>query len=60
MSSKYTDEQEEMFAYLEQLRQLGVTNMKGATPYLQEHFEIPYDEAEKTLLLWIEFKEESK
>lgn len=40
--------------YLEELRKSGVTNMWGATPYLEEQFGLSDEEAEKVLFDWIE------
>ena len=45
------------FAYLNQLRESGVTNMFGAVPYLQEHFpELAKnrDTAVQVLKAWME------
>ena len=39
--------------YLEQLRQSGVTNMYGATPYLQKEFKLSHNEAKKVLTDWM-------
>jgi len=50
-----------MFAYLHILRESGVTNMFGATPYLQEEFP-DYDRkfCSKVLVLWMKnFKEDA-
>ena len=44
------------FAYLEQLRESGETNMLGAVPYLQREFsELAHDpaRAREILLAWI-------
>ena len=40
--------------YLEQLRKSGVTNMYGATPYLEKAFKISYNEAETILADWMD------
>jgi hypothetical protein len=48
----------EEFEYLDTLRESGVTNMFGASPYLQQAFGINKHEARKILSLWMEsFKE---
>jgi hypothetical protein len=39
--------------YLEELRQSGVTNMFGATPYLMEEFGLSRYEAKDILLQWM-------
>jgi hypothetical protein len=43
----------EVFLYLEELRASGVTNMWGATPYLERHFELDKKTAKEWLLKWI-------
>ena len=51
-------DKEEAFLFLDALRESGVTNMFGATPYLQEEFDISGKEARKILVEWMEtFKE---
>lgn len=48
----------EEFEYLNTLRESGVTNMFGASPYLQEAFDISKTEARTILGLWMNsFKE---
>ena len=44
------------FDYLEELRQSGVTNMFGATPYLMEEFNLDLSEAKDILLTWMRSK----
>lgn len=39
--------------YLEELRKSGVTNMYGASPYLQEEFGLSYQEAVTILIDWM-------
>jgi len=46
-------DKEEMFSYLDVLRETGVTNMFGATPYLQQAFGIEKREAKSILLEWM-------
>lgn len=40
--------------FLEKLRKSGVTNMYGATPYLQEEFDISSKDAIKILTDWMQ------
>jgi len=47
-------EKEEMFDYLENLRESGATNMFGAAPYLQEAFELSKSDAKQILLEWMQ------
>lgn len=48
-----TLDKEEMFEYLDVLRETGVTNMFGASPYLQQAFGIEHREAKIILLEWM-------
>jgi hypothetical protein len=41
--------------FLIQLRDSGVTNMWGATPYIQREFGLNRDEANDILLEWIDY-----
>ena len=43
----------EIYLYLEQLRESGETNMFGAGVYLQKHFELPKDKAVMYLTDWM-------
>ena len=43
----------EEWIYLETLRRSGVTNMFGATPYLENEFRISEAKARKILLDWM-------
>jgi len=43
----------EVYLYLEQLRESGETNMFGAGVYLQKHFKLPKDEAIMYLTDWM-------
>lgn len=47
-------EKEEMFDYLDNLRECGVVNMFGATPYVQEAFDLTKSEARAILKEWME------
>ena len=49
-----TDSNDEYFAYLDDLRESGVTNMFGASPYLQEEFGLDRYEARDILLQWMQ------
>ena len=48
-----TIDKEEMFDYLDTLRETGVTNMFGAGQYLQQAFDIDRREAKNILLEWM-------
>lgn len=43
----------EHYRFLEALRKSGATNMWGATPYLEEAYGLPHDEAVEILCEWI-------
>lgn len=45
--------EEEMFQYLDALRESGVTNMYGAAPYLAEMFSLDKPEARRVLSGWM-------
>ena len=49
----YNEEWIEYYQYLEVLRESGVTNMFGATPYIEAHFEINRKEAKTFLINWM-------
>jgi hypothetical protein len=44
---------EEHLLYLDGLRESGITNMYGATPYVMEEFDISKAEASKIHLYWM-------
>ena len=46
---KITEQEKEMFDYLNDLRESGATNMFGASPYLVNEFDIDKYEARKVL-----------
>lgn len=48
-----TLDKDEMFEYLDTLRDTGVTNMFGAGQYLQQAFDIDRREAKNILLEWM-------
>lgn len=45
---------EEMRTYLNQLRESGITNMFGATPYLQSKFHLSRGFAADCLVYWMQ------
>lgn len=45
----------EEFEYLNRLRESGVTNMFGASPYLMREFGLSKREASKTLVEWMDW-----
>lgn len=45
---------DEVFEYLDTLRESGVTNMFGATPYLMEEFGFDKREASRWLTEWMQ------
>lgn len=53
---------EEYFDYLDSVRQLGITNMFGAGPYLEKNFkELTSQESNTILLEWMDtFSERNK
>ena len=50
------DNKEEIFEYLEELRQSGITNMYGAGTFLEQDFELEPPRASELLLEWFDFK----
>jgi hypothetical protein len=44
----------EVFEYLDNLRESGITNMFGAGPYVQRHFGIQPNEARKLVVAWMD------
>jgi hypothetical protein len=45
--------QADVFYFLEDLRDSGVTNMFGASPYIQEEFDLDKKTAKNLLITWI-------
>lgn len=45
---------EQVFEYLDNLRESGVTNMFGAAPYIEEEFGVTKREAKAFLVEWME------
>lgn len=54
----YTSKEVEIFEYLNRLRDSGITNMFGATPYIIEEFNINKRDASKALTTWMGIFEE--
>lgn len=50
---KITEQEKEMFDYLNDLRRNGSTNMFGATPHLVEGFNIGKNEARNVVSKWM-------
>lgn len=48
-----TEEEEEVFDYLDELRESGETNMFGATQYIQEEFDMDKATARAYLMKWM-------
>ena len=46
-------ELEEMFIFLDDLRESGETNMYGAAPYVQREFGVSYNEASEIVSTWM-------
>ena len=45
--------EQQVFKYLDELRESGVTNMFGAAPYIVREFDIPTKEARTLLKKWM-------
>lgn len=58
MSNVLNVNKDEVFVYLDDLRESGITNMWGAGPYIQTEFEIDNNEARELVLEWMETFEE--
>ena len=52
-STEDTFWRDEVYLYLEQLRETGETNMFGAGVYLEKHFKLPKDKAREYLADWM-------
>jgi len=50
---EYNEEWIEYYRWLEDLRQSGITNMYGATPYLREAFPEVRNDAQRVLGSWM-------
>jgi hypothetical protein len=49
---------EEVFVYLDELRESGVTNMWGAAAYVEDAFDVDHRTARSMLVEWMETFEE--
>ena len=54
IAKEITKEVKEVFTYLNELRDSGVTNMFGATPYLVNEFGFDKRNASNYLILWMQ------
>jgi len=54
IAKEITKEVKEVFTYLNELRDSGVTNMFGATPYLVDEFGFDKRNAANYLILWMQ------
>jgi len=52
------EQQQKQFRFLETLRESGVTNMFGASPYLAKRFNLDKKESGEILCLWMDNYEE--
>ena len=58
---KTTEQEKEVLEYLNILRDSGATNMFGATPYIEDEFDLNNKESRRLLSLWMKnFNNESK
>ena len=46
--------EEEVFEFLVELRDSGVTNMFGAAPYIEDNFDVSQKEAREWLTKWMQ------
>jgi hypothetical protein len=54
MTLSNQEDRMEMFKFLNELRESGITNMFGAAPYLVDEFNISNALAQETLVAWME------
>lgn len=47
--------QQEIFTFLDTLRDTGKTNMAGAAPYIEFYFDVPENDAQDYLSNWIKW-----
>jgi hypothetical protein len=58
---KTTEQEQEVLEFLNMLRITGVTNMFGATPYIEDEFSLDKKESRRLLSLWMKnFNDEGK
>ena len=50
---KTTNQEQEVLEFLNILRDSGVTNMFGATPYIKDEFDLDSEESKCLLMLWM-------
>ena len=48
-----TEQEKKIFNYLNDLRDSGITNMWGASPYVAEEFEMEASDASKVTIKWM-------
>jgi hypothetical protein len=54
MTTRFLKEEfENFFEFLDELRERGVTNMFGATPYLEDRFDLDRPQAKQALTAWM-------
>jgi hypothetical protein len=51
--TRFSFSEKDVFTFLEQLRDSGITNMLGATSYIQEEFGLDKNTAKNLLITWI-------
>jgi len=52
--ARKTLSEKDVFAFLDKMRESGVTNMFGASPYIREEFPVTRYEANRLLAKWME------
>ena len=58
---KTTEQEQEVLEYLNMLRDSGITNMFGATPYIEGEYGLNKKESRRLLSLWMKnFNDEGK
>lgn len=58
---KTTEQEQEVLEFLNMLRITGVTNMFGATPYIEDEYGLDKKESRRLLSLWMKnFNDEGK
>ena len=53
LMAEVTEQEQEVFDFLDALRESGITNMYGAAPYIQDEFGVDKKEARELLLEWM-------
>lgn len=49
----YTEQEDLVFSFLDRLRESGATNMFGAGPYVEEHFDLNRRDAGDLVIKWM-------